>query len=232
MRDDRRPKLSEREQQLISFAARGYTDTAIAHQLGISEATVNTYWGRVRIKLGPLNRTELVAMALREESEMKLGELRSENQRLVDEIQRLRSESGGDDEDSQALQVLEEAPDPIVVVNSSFEITFCNRACEGMFGYTREELIGRSISSLVPARFRTSHRKHMEVYMRNPERRRMGQHLATLALKKDGEEFPIAAALNAVQTGDDFSVICTLRDVSGDLDALSQFADHHEEAAP
>ena len=60
-------ELSPREQQLITMAGEGLTDTAIANRLGISEATVNTYWGRIRVKLGPHNRTELVAIALRDE---------------------------------------------------------------------------------------------------------------------------------------------------------------------
>ncbi len=42
------PALSEREEQVLRLAMRGFTDTAIAHQLEISEATVGTYWGRVR----------------------------------------------------------------------------------------------------------------------------------------------------------------------------------------
>ena len=47
------PQLSPRELQLIEYATQGLTDTAIALKLGISEATVGTYWGRVRIKIGP-----------------------------------------------------------------------------------------------------------------------------------------------------------------------------------
>src|SRR5262245_36101632 len=46
-------ELSERERQLIELAAEGHTDASIANELGISEATVSTYWGRVRIKIGP-----------------------------------------------------------------------------------------------------------------------------------------------------------------------------------
>src|SRR5579862_2918436 len=77
-------ELSPREQQLIAMAGEGLTDTAIANSLGISEATVNTYWGRIRVKLGPHNRTELVAIALREEYEQRIEELKATSAEAAD----------------------------------------------------------------------------------------------------------------------------------------------------
>ncbi|HVT12421.1 MAG TPA: LuxR C-terminal-related transcriptional regulator [Fimbriimonadaceae bacterium] len=59
--------LSQREQQILTYATKGLTDQAMANALGISRATVTTYWGRIRTKLGALGRTELVARYVREE---------------------------------------------------------------------------------------------------------------------------------------------------------------------
>src|SRR6185436_6727018 len=81
-----REALSQREKQLLDFAVRGYTDQAIANELGISLATVGTYWGRVRIKFGPFNRTELVALYLKEEAAVTLEKVREENRELVSQI--------------------------------------------------------------------------------------------------------------------------------------------------
>ena len=53
--------LSEREHTVLSFAAQGYTDEMVAHELGIKRGTVNSYWIRIRGKLGTLSRSELVA---------------------------------------------------------------------------------------------------------------------------------------------------------------------------
>ena len=78
--------LSEREKQLIKLASEGFIDTAIANQLGISEATVSTYWGRIRVKLGPHSRTELVAIVLRQESEFVIAALREENENMAKQI--------------------------------------------------------------------------------------------------------------------------------------------------
>jgi PAS domain S-box-containing protein len=170
-----RPELSPREQQLLNLAADGLTDSAIAHELGISEATVGTYWGRVRIKLGPYNRTELVAMALREESERMLQALKEENARLAE---RLRTA------EAPYRDLVEFAPDAILVVDEAGTIQMCNRRLEELFGFEREELLGQTIRTLIPERYHESHRQHLQQYMEHPERRRMGQHLATLARRK------------------------------------------------
>jgi DNA-binding NarL/FixJ family response regulator len=53
-----------REAQVLSFAAEGMTDKQIAAELGISLATVDTYWRRIRTKFDSTSRTEAVAKAL------------------------------------------------------------------------------------------------------------------------------------------------------------------------
>jgi len=46
---------------VLTLAARGYTDDMVASELGIQCGTVNSYWVRIRGKLGNLSRSELVA---------------------------------------------------------------------------------------------------------------------------------------------------------------------------
>ncbi len=208
------PELSEREQQLIELAAQGFTDTAISHQLGISEATVSTYWGRIRIKLGPHSRTELVAMAINEENERVLDILRKENQRLQEEL-RLRFGVTSDLSHNFYQQLLENAPDAILVIRSDGTIESANPAVEPVFGFKPEELIGESMECLLPERFHKIHAMHREDYVKHPEKRPMGDHLATLAKRKDGSEFPIAASISPIQTEAGIVVMCIARDVSG-----------------
>jgi DNA-binding CsgD family transcriptional regulator len=56
-----RSDLSPRELEVLSLAAQGHTDEMIAQKLGIESGTVNSYWVRIRGKMGHLSRTELVA---------------------------------------------------------------------------------------------------------------------------------------------------------------------------
>ena len=211
------PELSEREQQLITLAAQGLTDTAIANRLGISEPTVKSYWIRVRSKLGPFNRTELVAHAVREESERTISELNVE-------VQRLREVIGNDEQPVLDFyrEMLENAPDAVFAVDDQGFFVWINLEAERMFGYLFDELVGKPVSTLVPIALQDRHRLHMTHYYSEPERRTMGEHLATLAVRKDGTEFPIVASLAAIDTPNGQIVTCFVRDIS-EAKALESF---------
>src|SRR5689334_10514016 len=79
-------QLSSRERQLMQMASEGMTDQRIAEKLGISIATVGTYWGRIRMKYGPFSRTELVAHFLHEIAGRTVDELEAKNSGLLEQI--------------------------------------------------------------------------------------------------------------------------------------------------
>jgi PAS domain S-box-containing protein len=189
-------ELSPREQQLIAMAGEGLTDTAIAHRLGISEATVNTYWGRIRVKLGPHNRTELVAIALRDEYEKR--------------IEDMKAESDGPD----YSLILQAAPDALMLIGEDGVIIDANVAAGEMFGYGISELVGIHLMSLIPDRYKRGHHEHVESYLSNPVRRSMGSHMGVVGLKKGGEEFQMAAALSGVIWHESNVAICSIRHVA------------------
>jgi PAS domain S-box-containing protein len=205
------PPLSTRERQLIEYAAQGFTDTAIALKLGISEATVGTYWGRVRTKMGPYNRTELVSIYLRSQQEAALSELRDENAKLIADLQGVAT--AATEEGSLYLGIIENAPDAILLVSEDGTVKGANIAARELFGYESSEIVGSSLLQLIPERFRDRHREHREEYVRDPRRRAMGEHLETPALRKDGTEFLVRATLSAMPTPNGLLVTCVLREV-------------------
>jgi PAS domain S-box-containing protein len=190
-------ELSPREQQLIDLAGQGLTDVAIANKLGISEATVNTYWGRIRVKLGPHNRTELVAIALREEYE----------QRLKD------AQAGSPDAIDYGL-ILRAAPDALLLIGEDGRIEDANDAATEMFGYAASELVGMDLMQLIPAEYRQSHDSHVTGYLSNPQRRAMGSHMGVTGLRKDGSVFQMAGALSGVEWRGRNMAICSIRAVA------------------
>lgn len=210
------PPLSPRELQLIQFAAQGLTDTAIALKLGISEATVGTYWGRVRIKIGPYNRTELVSIFLRAQQEEALHELREKNAALLAQLQAASSSAS-----SLTAEIIENAPDAMILVTADGTLTSANLTAHELFGYLSGEMAGLNLLALIPERFRERHREHRDEYVRNPRRRAMGEHLETPALRKDGTEFRVRAALSAITTKDGLVITCVLREVKDDESAPS-----------
>src|ERR1022692_2839929 len=125
------------------MASEGSTDNAIAYKLGISLATVGTYWGRIRIKFGPLNRTELVAVFLREQSNIVLAEIKQQNEGLLHELdERSKSEQMLKTSLELFRGLIETAPDAILLVDHHGKVRLANEQAEEMFGYTKNEMLG------------------------------------------------------------------------------------------
>lgn len=124
--------------------------------------------------------------------------------------------SGGilDSPVGERCAIFESAPDGIVVVDSEGVIRDANPKAEEMFGYSREELIGREVEVLVPEGSRSLHRDERVEYMEDPEPRPMGVDLELRGLRKDGTDFPVEISLSPLHTDQGTYVISVVRDVS------------------
>ena len=118
----------------------------------------------------------------------------------------------GDDSLFRAL--LESAPDAMVIVNQAGEIVLLNSQAEQMFGYEREELLGKPIEILVPERFRRHHHRERHGYVEAPAVHELGSGPDLYALRKNGKEFPAEIRLSPLRTGGDTLVISSIRDVT------------------
>jgi PAS domain S-box-containing protein len=107
--------------------------------------------------------------------------------------------------------LIESAPDAILQVDRGGRILLANRTTETMFGYSREELIGKSVDMLVPDAVRGSHARHRESYLGAPAMRPMGTGLDLRARRKDGVEIPVEISLSPNAAG---SVTAVVRDIS------------------
>ena len=120
--------------------------------------------------------------------------------------------------------LLEAAPDAMVIVDSHGHIALVNAQAERLFGYRRQELIGQSISVLIPKRLRAQHRHHVKHYTRAAEARPMGGDLELLGLRKDGSEFPVEISLGPIETDEGTMVSSAIRDTSARKRAVAELA--------
>jgi PAS domain S-box-containing protein len=111
-------------------------------------------------------------------------------------------------------QLLDSAPDGVIIVDANGLIRLVNRQAELLFGYEREELLGQLLEILVPDRLRSIHPQHRAAYFAHPIARPMGALLTLAARRKDGSEFPVDISLSSVETEDGVLVSAAVRDVT------------------
>jgi PAS domain S-box-containing protein len=119
--------------------------------------------------------------------------------------------------------LVEAAPDAIVGVDTEGRITLVNSQAECLFGYRRDDLLGKRVETLVPDAIRTVHPEHRARYMVNPMVRPMGAGLKLAGRRRDGSEFPAEISLSSLETEDGLMISAAIRDVTDRQRAEAKF---------
>ncbi|HXX19534.1 MAG TPA: PAS domain S-box protein [Candidatus Acidoferrum sp.] len=110
--------------------------------------------------------------------------------------------------------LLESAPDAVVIVDGAGQIRLVNTQTERLFGYSRDEIVGQAVETLIPKRFRELHSGHRQAYSQSPRARAMGAGLELYGRRKDGTEFPVEVSLSPLETAEGTLISSAIRDVS------------------
>jgi len=114
--------------------------------------------------------------------------------------------------------VVNAAPDGLLIVNAEGLILLVSDQVEELFGYTRDQLLGRPVEVLLPAVTRAVHVVHRSRYVAHPAVRSMGSGLALAGGRADGTAFAAEVSLSPLVIEDETLVIAAVRDISDRLE--------------
>lgn len=116
---------------------------------------------------------------------------------------------------SAAEQIVAEAPDALLLIDGAGLVSYVNSAVTRLFGYEPAELVGRSVETLVPERFRDIHQRYRAGFTVAPTAREMGARLVNLSARcRDGSEIPVEIRLAPINRPEGPCVVAAIRDVS------------------
>jgi PAS domain S-box-containing protein len=118
------------------------------------------------------------------------------------------------DLNDQFRMLFESAPNGIMATDVAGCIIQLNAQMERMFGYSREELIGRPVEILVPERFRQGHAGLLRKFAADPKVRVMGMGRHLTARRKDGSEFAVEIGLNHIAATEGDIIVATVVDIT------------------
>ncbi len=125
--------------------------------------------------------------------------------------------------------VVESAPNAMVMIDVSGTIVLTNNQVEKLFGYKRDELLGKQIEMLVPERIRDRHPAMRNGFFADPRPRMMGMGRDLTGARKDGSEFPVEIGLNPIETTEGRFAIAAIADISERVDREKLLARQRDE---
>lgn len=110
--------------------------------------------------------------------------------------------------------ILDTTTDAVIGINDSHKIFAWNPASEKMFGYSKEEMMGKEIMAIIPENYKQKHINGVERFLETGVPRIMGIPVEVFAQRKDGTEFPIELTLSHWKYGEKYFFSGILRDIT------------------
>ena len=116
--------------------------------------------------------------------------------------------------DHRLWQILESAPDAMVITDREGRILLANGQAHRLFGFARRELIHKQVEILIPERYRADHVKYREQFFYLPSNCLVTGRPELYGLRKDGSEFAAEICLSPIEMDDEVLVCAGIRDIS------------------
>jgi len=117
--------------------------------------------------------------------------------------------------EARRAAILDAALDSIVSMDAAGRVTDWNAAAERMFGWSREEALGREMAELiVPPSLRENHRRGLARYLKTRQSALLNRRLELLGMRKDGSEFPVELTIARIPLEGTLAFTGYLRDLT------------------
>lgn len=128
--------------------------------------------------------------------------------------------------------VLDTAVDAIICIDSQGIIDIFNHSAEEMFGYRSREVIGKNVKMLMPEPYSSKHDNYIAHYEKTGEKKIIGIGREVVAMRKNGEIFPIELAVSEVVIDKQRLYTGIIRDITSRKESekqIEQYQQHLEE---
>jgi PAS domain S-box-containing protein len=110
--------------------------------------------------------------------------------------------------------VLDTVPDAMIVIDSQARMQSFSATAERLFGYSRQEAVGRNVSMLMPSPYRDQHDVYLARYFQTGEKRVIGRGRVMVGQRKDGSTFPMELSVGEMVSGDNHFFTGFVRDLT------------------
>ncbi|MEF9438521.1 MAG: PAS domain S-box protein, partial [Candidatus Mariimomonas ferrooxydans] len=138
------------------------------------------------------------------------------------------AEDGLHQREEQYRGLVETSIDAIISVNEERRILHWNSASENIFGYLKDEIIGKQIDFLVPEKYKQRHINGFRKFFETKEANVIGKTLEMEGLHKDGTIIPVELSVSALKTGNSYIFTGIIRDITERKQANEELERHRE----
>ncbi|MDH3503974.1 MAG: PAS domain S-box protein [Nitrospirota bacterium] len=161
--------------------------------------------------IGTLCVIDQIPRSLTQEQRQALGAL---SRQVISQLELRQQLFRVNQRKSYFQSIVEAVPSGMVMIDTQGTIVLANQLVAQQFGYSCEELLGQSIETLVPIRFRKHHPAGRTAFFASPEPRRMGNGQDLYGLRKDFSEFPVEIGLSPLSIDEEPFVLASVFDIS------------------
>jgi PAS domain S-box-containing protein len=111
-------------------------------------------------------------------------------------------------------QVVEAAPNAMVMIDMDGRVEMVNIQAQQVFGYTRDEILGQPVEILAPKQFLGHHERWGDTFFASLRSRPIGARQGLYARRKDGSEFPVEIGFSTIETDEGPKILSAIVDIS------------------